>query len=145
MGNSLEALKKRCQLKPLPLATAIALDRGIHLAKGIDTWRSVLKISLPQLKAGDVLAAFDALEQRLERSDFSDYTRITISRTFRNFVTRHIAAEGQPVLAKRIQKTFRSHLTLPPQIGRDLISDLPKPGRAPVGAVAFGLLSSTEN
>lgn len=138
MGNSLEALEQRSHLKPLAIDKVIALDRGIHLAKSIGAWRSVVAKALSQLAVGDVLAAFQALEQSLEESDFSNYSSVAVSRTFRNFVTSHIAAEGQPFLARRIQNSFRSNLKLPSDSGRDLISDLPKSGRAPAGAVAFG-------
>lgn len=138
MGKSLEALKQRCQLKPMAVSDVIALDRGIKLTEGIGAWVSVVEKPLPQLTAGDVLATFQSLEQKLEESDFSDYIGVSVSRAFRNFVISHIAAEGHPVLAMRIKSTFRSTLKLPAQSGRDLISDLPKPGRAPVGAVTFG-------
>lgn len=138
MGNSLEALAQRSELTPVALSTAVALDHGICLAKSIRSWRTVVAKPLAQLKASEIISAFQALEQSLEESDFSNYSSVVVGRTFRNFVTSHVAAGGQPILAKRIQSTFRSNLMRPSKSGRDLISDLPKPGRAPVGAVMFG-------
>jgi hypothetical protein len=138
MGKSLEALRQRCQMKPNAASEVISLDRGIQLTKDIRAWRSVVEKPLTDLTLSDVLASFQSLERKLEESDFGNYVSVSVSRAFRSFVTSHIAAEGHTVLAMRIKNTFRTTLKHPPQSGRELISDLPKPGRAPIGAVTFG-------
>lgn len=138
MGHSLEALKNLTLQKPIFVSEAIALDRGIQLAKELDSWRHLISKDSSTLMVNDVIAAFQELERRLEESDYSAHSCISISRRFRKFIINHFLMEGQAFLSKRLATSFKSQLKKVKNNSRELISDLPRPGRPPVGAIAYG-------
>lgn len=138
MGCSLEALKKHSVQKPLSPSEASALDQGIQLVIELDAWKLLISKDSSNLVVNDFIAVFQGLEQRLEESECKTNNSNLISRLFRKFIAQHLLSIGLVFLSKRLQRSFRSQLKKAKDSGRELISDLPRSGRPPIGAIGFG-------
>ena len=137
LGSSLEILERGSSLNPLQISDMSSLDRGIKLISNMDEWSLLMRKELQILTAGEVIAAFNALEMRLGISDYSKYICEAISRYIRKFIVNHIEVQGGLLLARRVKKEFKSILSTKNYKGRALISDMPKPGRPPIGAISY--------
>jgi hypothetical protein len=131
--SALDKLRAQSELTPLPHETVVNQKKGLSLAAQLPEWAILLSLPAEDSSVAPVIALFRAMEDALIARVNRLYKADRISSCTRAFLLKNVYALRQD-LAARVRKLFRTAISVRSE-GRELISDMPQPGRPPLSAL----------
>lgn len=132
-----EALAMESQIRRIEDQRLRKIRRCLKLATSISEWHNLIALPAEQCDAISLAKYFRSFDYALESEKITETAAADISRHLRKFILRYFEYCGNIDIRDKMSRLYSPlHSSKTP--GRQLISDMPWPGRPPISATPHG-------